>query len=223
MDNYERYMKEAARLVDEGDVDKAAREYSRAIEEYPERPGAYYNLALLYNCMGKVDDAIANFRDAAERNPGDASIHNNLAVLYYSKGSLAESEVSFKKAIELEPDYADALFGLSHVYLKSAEADAAEKLGEHVKMIKKRIEILHQQSRIQDAREITGKLMKLSPDDAETCNDYAVLCYESGKANDARETINRARELTPGNPDIQENHRMIHSDGWEDWQGQISL
>jgi len=216
-------MKEAARLADEGNVDKAAGTYSRAIEEYPERPGAYYNLAFLCNSMGKVDEAIENFGNAAERNPGDASIHNNLAVLYYSKGSLAESEESFKKAIELEPNYADALFGLGRVYLESAEADAAGKLEEHVKMIKERIELLHQRSRIQDAREITGKLMKLSPNDAEACNDYAVLCYESGKANDARETINRARELTPGNPDIQENHRIIHSDGWEDWQGQVSL
>jgi tetratricopeptide (TPR) repeat protein len=136
---------------------------------------------------------------------------------------LKEAEGSFRKAINIEPDYADALYGLGKVCQKHAETDGSQKLEQHVCEVKNRIETLYEQDRIEEARQISKKLIELSPDDAENQNDYAVLCYELDKIEEAREAINNAQKLAPEDENVRANYQMIYSDNWKDWKGEIDL
>lgn len=53
----------------EGDLDKAAGEFQRAIELDPKYADAYHNLANTYEEMGRPDDAIVNYTKALYLNP----------------------------------------------------------------------------------------------------------------------------------------------------------
>jgi len=223
MKKYEETIKQADQAAIDGKTEEAFELYKEAIDLEPERLEAYYNIALLYHQQGQLEPAIANFEKAVELNPSDASVFNNLGVLYYSKERLEEAERSFKKAIEIELDYADAFYGLGKVYQKYAEADEPQKLEQYKSEIKNRIEMLYEQGSIEKAWNISKKLIKIALNDAENQNDYAVLCYELGKIEEAREAIDKAKELSPEDTNIKENYQTIYSNDWEDWKGEVSL
>jgi len=167
--------------------------------------------------MGRIDEAIENFQKAAELNPADASISNNLGVLYYSKGLMEEAEASFRKAVEIEPNHADALYGLGKVYQEYAKTDGSLKqaLEQYISKLRNRIAILYERGKTEEAWEISNKLLKLSPDDAENQNDCAVLCYKLGRIEVACKAIDKAKEALPEDADIQENYQIIHEEGRE--------
>jgi len=169
-----------------------------------------------------VDEAIENFQKAAELNPADASIFNNLGVLHFSKEFLEEAEASFRKAVGIEPHYADALYGLGKVYQKYADAGEPQKLEQHIHEVKSRIEILYEQNKVQEAWKISRRLVELSPDDAENQNDYAVLCHELDKMEEAREAISKAQKLATEDADIQENHQALYSNNRGDRRREVS-
>jgi len=211
MDEYQQQMKEASRLADEGNTEEAVQAYNSVIEKYHQRVGGYYHLALLYHSLGRLDEAIENFQKAAELSPVDASIFNNLGVLYYLKESLEAAETNFKRAVEIKSDYVDALYGLGKVY-QYAGKYGPQKLEQYMKGLKKQTQTLYEQGRMEPAWKISQNMIKLSPDNAEYHNDYAVLCYELGKIEEAREAIDKAQKLAPEDADIQENHQVINSE-----------
>lgn len=223
VEEWRQYMEQASRLAGEGDMERAIQVYNSAIEKYPQQIDGYYSLAVLYHSQGRINEAIENFQKVAELNPGDASTFNNLGVLYFSKRLLKEAEASFKKAIAIELYYADAIYGLGKVYQEHPGADGFRKLEQYMGEVRDRVEILYEIDRIEEAWQIVRQLMKLSPENPENHNDYAVLCYELSRSGEAREVISKAQELAPEDANIQENYQIIHSNNWADWRREIDL
>lgn len=212
MNVYEQLIEQADKLAEEGKIEESLNLYKGAIKLDPDRSEAYYNMALVCHQEGRLDEAIANFKKSSEIYTNDASVFNNLGVLYYSKGDLQEAGKNFRQAIKIEYGHTDAIYGLGKVYQKyteSGDPKAIKQLEQYKGRIKGKIERLYGDGSVEAACNITEKLAKLYPEDAEVHNDYAVLCHELGKDNEAHLAIVRAKELDPENVDIQENHRTI--------------
>ncbi len=88
----------------QGDLNKAAEEFQKAIEIKPGYADAYHNLANTYQRMGRFDVAIENYQKAAELNPNLWQSHQALAAIYFEqeKYDLALDEI--KKALEINPE-----------------------------------------------------------------------------------------------------------------------
>ena len=88
----------------QGDLNKAAEEFQKAIEIKPGYADAYHNLANTYQRMGRFDAAIENYQKAAELNPNLWQSHQALAAIYFEqeKYDLALDEI--KKALEINPE-----------------------------------------------------------------------------------------------------------------------
>ena len=118
MDSYEEKLLRADKAVAANDADKALMIYQDAIETAPQRPDAYYDIAVLYSQQHQFELAVNFFNKAAEINQSDETIYNNLGVLYYSHAEYYKAEQNFIKALRLKADYQEALYGLANTYSK---------------------------------------------------------------------------------------------------------
>ncbi len=96
----------ALEAMDTGDLVEAELKLEQFILEYPDFPGAYVNLAIVYELDGRLDDA----RDALDRalalEPGHASANNRLGMLLRKQGMFTEAEEAYRRALESDPTYA---------------------------------------------------------------------------------------------------------------------
>ena len=54
-----------------GRLDDAEREFRRAIEIAPDRPGPHYGLGVVLERRGRIGEAIGSYREAARIDPSD--------------------------------------------------------------------------------------------------------------------------------------------------------
>jgi len=90
----------------EGNLEKAAEEFSRAIELKPDYADAYHNLASVYQKMGRIDEAIMNYKKAVSINPFLYQSYQNLGVIYLNKHQVDLAKEYFSKVLEIAPDNA---------------------------------------------------------------------------------------------------------------------
>ena len=65
-----------------GDMDAATTTFQTLIEEYPELPEPYNNLAVIYASQNQLDKARGALEMAVRNNPGYAVAHENLGDIY---------------------------------------------------------------------------------------------------------------------------------------------
>ena len=88
-------------------------------------PVSHYNLASVYQGLGKRERAIAEYKFALKIDPNFSEAHNNLGSVYFELGRNEEAIGEYRKALDLFPNYPEAHFGLGlSYYLKNEEAKA---------------------------------------------------------------------------------------------------
>ena len=130
-------------------LDKAEKEYMKAIELYNNYGQALYNLAAVYDRKGELPQAIRQFERLRSTNPNDPSIPFQLGLLYYRNNQKDMAFSAWEQAVLLFPDYSNARWYLSLIYeerndLKHAlaEVEAIQKLNPDNDLVEKRIEDL---------------------------------------------------------------------------------
>jgi len=99
---------DALAAMDAGDVVEAELMLEQFVLEYPDFPGAYVNLAILYERDGRYEDAHSVLDHALALEPAHASANNRLGILLRKQGMFAEAEEAYRRAIESDPTYAIA-------------------------------------------------------------------------------------------------------------------
>jgi len=74
--------------------------------EYPEYPGAYVNLAILYERTDRHEEARAALDQALTIDPANAAANNQLGMLLRKQGQFADAEQAYLRALETDPAYA---------------------------------------------------------------------------------------------------------------------
>ena len=130
-------------------LDKAEKEYMKAIELYNNYGQALYNLAAVYDRKGELPQAIRQFERLRSTNPNDPSIPFQLGLLYYRNNQKDMAFSAWEQAVLLFPDYSNVRWYLSLIYeerndLKHAlaEVEAIQKLNPDNDLVEKRIEDL---------------------------------------------------------------------------------
>jgi tetratricopeptide (TPR) repeat protein len=118
----------------DGEFEKAAEQYEKALELDPQYVDAMTNLGVAYYNLGQLDRAIEQYTKAIEIAPNDADIRSNLAAAHVQKHQssgdpteLDKALEQYEKATELNPDLAEAHFGLGVIHaLQGANTQAIE-------------------------------------------------------------------------------------------------
>lgn len=115
-----------------GDKEKAAQEFKKAIEIKPDYADAYHNLANTYQEMGKTSEAMENYQKAAYYNPNLWQSYQNIAAIYFGQGKYQESISYIQKALQINSKNLNLVTSLGIVYLKMGDKDNAGKVFNYI-------------------------------------------------------------------------------------------
>lgn len=111
----------------QGQMDKAAQEYSHTLRLEPGLALAHHNMGFAYYNQGRIDEAIQEYLTALKLKSDYPEAHNSLGAAYYSQGRLNEAIQEYLTAIQFKPDYAKAYYNLGNVYAGQGQLDMALK------------------------------------------------------------------------------------------------
>ncbi len=97
------------------------------LQEWPQRPEAHYNYAILLKNLGRNEEAEKHYKRALEIDPDDAEAHYNYAILLQNLGRKKEAEKHYKRALEIDPEYAAAHYNYAILLEELGRKKEAEK------------------------------------------------------------------------------------------------
>ncbi len=86
-----------------GWYERAAQDYSRAVELAPDNSEAWKRLAGAYSNMNRPEEAIATYQKAIQAQPDYYSPYFELGLFYYLRGQFPEAEKYFRRTTEIVP------------------------------------------------------------------------------------------------------------------------
>ncbi|GHE25038.1 tetratricopeptide repeat protein [Vulcaniibacterium thermophilum] len=161
-----------------GDLDRAAEQYRRIVEDPAQRASALVGLAKVEAARGRPDAALALFRQALRASPSDARIHAEMGYRLYLANRLDEAVAALKRATELRPDSAEHWGLLGALLLTAGSNEAAMRALERAAAIEP---------------------------DAGVLSNLGTLKYQGGDYAGAAALYRRAARLSPGNHQLLGN------------------
>lgn len=119
------------RYEEQGQLDKAVREYEKATRWGQNHPDAHHRLGVLYLNQGRLGPAVGTFRKAISLRPRFAEAYSHLAIAYQQQGELDEALAAWQRAARFDPklrashNLEVAYNNLTMDYVKAGEFDAA--------------------------------------------------------------------------------------------------
>lgn len=122
-----------------GDVDKAIKFYTKALEKDPFEPNLLNNLSVLYREKGKHKEAVAALRKLLMRDQKNIDAYKNLALVYFDQKKLKLTQTILENAQKLAQEQnkkdPDIFVNLGMVYL------AREENGKAMAAFKKALDV----------------------------------------------------------------------------------
>lgn len=110
------------------DWDRAAREFTRAIELDPRYPTAHQWYAFFLSAMRRADEALVEGHTALELDPASVSIRRSVGWLYYYARRYEQARHHLTRAIEMNPTAAETYRVLGLVRAEQGEWQEAERV-----------------------------------------------------------------------------------------------
>jgi Tfp pilus assembly protein PilF len=89
---------------EQGRLDRAFDDYSKAIALVPSYYKAYINRAIVYSKMGQTEKAIADYDKVISLNPYSYEAYNNKGLIYSNAGSFDRAIAQYNSAIGIDPN-----------------------------------------------------------------------------------------------------------------------
>lgn len=102
------YYNRGQAFLEEGLLDHAVADYTKAFALNPGYRDAVYNRGIALERKGDLAGAIADFEEAVRLDPAEPRAHNNLGVALARSGDLHRAIASFAAALAVSPDFAEA-------------------------------------------------------------------------------------------------------------------
>ncbi len=103
---------QAVALLQAGKLTDAELELKQLTLAYPEYPGPYINLGVLYERAGRYPEAEQTLREATQKGMPSAVAYTELGIVYRQLGRFKEAESAYGEALKIDPNYAPAHLNL---------------------------------------------------------------------------------------------------------------
>ncbi|MBK7858376.1 MAG: tetratricopeptide repeat protein [Archangiaceae bacterium] len=152
---------------------------ARALADKP-TPESFEALAGLYERQGRLADAISLLTDALRKRPRDELLLYALGAVYERKGEVQKSLEKMRAVLDVNPDNANAMNFIGYTLAdRGLDFDEAEKL--------------------------LTRALELKPDTAAYLDSLGWVFFKKGDTGKAIDTLERATEVSPGEPTIEEH------------------
>ena len=169
--------------------DKAAADYRKALEEFPDHPKALSSLGLALFELQRYDESLQVYQKAAQAAPNDPLPLEKVGQLSERFGNIQEAIQSFLKAAEL--------------YIKNQDADKA---------LANWVRVTHLDSEHVTAHSYLAMVHERLGHAQQAATEYltgASLLQRSGNAEKAAEMIERALRLVPNSSEARQAQTML--------------
>lgn len=106
----------ALKALAEMKYEQAERLFKEMITQYPNFPGPYANLGIIYMNTEKDAEAQKAFRKALEIKPDFVIVYNQLGLLHRNAGRFDQARQAYEKALEIDPQFAQAHLNAGILY-----------------------------------------------------------------------------------------------------------
>lgn len=103
--------RDAQRLAESGDTEKAIETYQRALATWREMPAAWNNLGVLFMEKQNYAEAVGAFKVAADQSQSDPRPLENIAVCYVRSGWATDALKYYGMSLERDPNRIESLRG----------------------------------------------------------------------------------------------------------------
>ncbi len=172
--------------------------------------------AQFYNNLGAdalvendLPTAFAWFRLALEVEPGLAYVWSNLGVVYRRNGQTGDAIRAYRHALDINPKQSVALNNLYLIYEEVGDLESAAEMERRVERNRRRnpwylyhlAEVALEEQRYDDAVQFLDKAIKMHETEYRFHYALAQSQYHAGKAEDAQNSLARAKALAPQAPE----------------------
>lgn len=201
-------------LVEQGRLDEAAAEITRAMAEHPNHPGLLYNLAAIQHLQGKLDTALRTLERALQLAPQDDGIQLLMVDLLIESGDPQKAwdvfhGMSEAKRQEARPQYTLGIINSRLGNWTNAENcfRAAAGLGESSGAAKAALAFVTlKQGRLEEGKAYLLEAETVKNKSPETIRQIAESQLLIGQAAPARDL---ARKLAERNPNDARNWSLL--------------
>jgi Flp pilus assembly protein TadD len=102
----------AVALLEANKLTDAELELKQLTLSFPEFPGPYINLGVLYERAGRLTEAEQALQEALKRGPGSAVAYTQLGLVYRKLGRFKDADSAYGEALKADPNYALAHLNL---------------------------------------------------------------------------------------------------------------
>jgi protein O-mannosyl-transferase len=192
-------------LLRPADPDEALTHLTEAVRLKPDSDVGHYNLANLYQQVGRSDDAVREYAEAIRLSPGMALAHYNLGNTLLDMGRASDALAAYTDAIRLDPRLALARGGLCRALQMLGRSDDARQNCETAITLQPDLAVLHYdyagvlqaQGRLDDAVAEYARAVRLRPDSVDAQHDLGSMLQQLGRFEEARQHYEAAVAVNP--------------------------
>ena len=122
----------------DGDLDRAAAEFSSASALNPREPMVHNDAGLIFLREGRIPEAEREFKAELAINPDFDNALFNLGQIYFHTGRPDQAEAFWKRTLEVNPDYASAYDGLIALAVGRRDPASAARYAERRRLVRMR-------------------------------------------------------------------------------------
>jgi tetratricopeptide (TPR) repeat protein len=197
-------------------ISQAEETYRKAIGLQPGNWATYNALGWFLHQNGRYDEAAEQFRQLVSIDSRNMQGYSNLGTSLMMSGNFAAAAAAFMRSIEIEPTR-NAYSSLGILYYYMGEVDEATAALQHAVDLAPQdhlawanlgdaLSFTGDTGKVEEvfstAEELAESRLAVNPTDGETLADLAWIKAMLGKIADAKGVIERARESTPGDPNV---------------------
>ena len=189
---------------------RAERTWKRVRELAPQRAAEVASrVGALHERQGDGERARAAFERAVELDPRDARPWKGLARVRRAAGDAPGAEAAYQEALELEADDPEALRGLGELYLEGGRPEQAQPVLEKALRLqpgdgRARRDLARSLHEGGASERALAVLEEADPPSAPDLRAAARIHLERGETAPGRAALERAAEIDPGDPELQE-------------------
>ena len=210
--------KDAEEKYQQGLASKAVDKYSEAIKAFedalalwPFHSASLKEIGVCHAKMGEYDKALNFYNELRKKRPHDPDLLNNLSLIFRLKGDKESALKYLTLEIEADPtlerarlDTADVLQDLDRTeeavdLLENASQMVTNTYSIHFKLAR----LYRKLKQLDKAEKSIGECLRQKPEDVDALTYKGLICFSSGKNQDAVNSLQKAIELDLANIDAR--------------------
>ena len=228
-------LKQARRLLTEGNLPAALALYRQLLEAAPQASELWHEMGIVQLRSGNAEAAIGFLTKATEIDARQSSYFSNLGVAQRQLRQYPQAVASFRRALKLGPATAEMLNNLALALKDSGQIDEAlatfdktlEMRSDYANGYFNRGNLYLEEGKLAEAIQDYRKVLVLNPRDAGAHCKLGVAYFDLAQIDRAIENFDQSLRLQPHYPEVRRNRalgwltRGEYAKGWPEFEWRL--